>query len=101
MARLGRAALSGSLEYVVCSTDRLCRCGAAVENLAHSASLHSLENNAPSNPGIKHLADRAERVLAGVGFRQWLAECVAALALTACPAQSDHSPPARRPVVPR
>jgi hypothetical protein len=27
-----------------------------VENLAHSASFHSLENNAPSNPGIKHLA---------------------------------------------
>jgi len=38
------------------STDRLCRCGAAVKNLAHSASFHSLENNAPSNPGIKHLA---------------------------------------------
>src|SRR5262245_43521967 len=37
------------------STDRLCRCGAAVENLAHSASFQSLENNAPSNPGIKHL----------------------------------------------
>jgi hypothetical protein len=28
-----------------------------VENLAHSASFHSLENNAPSNPGIKHLVD--------------------------------------------
>src|ERR1700691_2100433 len=42
------------------STDRLCRCGAAVKNLAHSASFHSLENNAPSNPGIKQLgvADR-------------------------------------------
>jgi hypothetical protein len=35
------------------STDRLCRCGAAVKNLAHSASFHSLENNAPENPGIK------------------------------------------------
>jgi len=40
------------------STDRLCRCGAAVENLAHSASFHSLENNAPSNPGIKQLGRR-------------------------------------------
>ncbi len=39
------------------STDRLCRCGAAVKNLSHRASFHSLENNAPSNPGIKHLAD--------------------------------------------
>src|SRR6185436_18300214 len=40
-------------------TDRLCRCGAAVKNLAHSASFQSLENNAPSNPGIKHL-ERAQ-----------------------------------------
>jgi len=38
-----------------CSTDCLCRCGAAVKNLSHSASFHCLENNAPSNPGIKHL----------------------------------------------
>jgi hypothetical protein len=37
------------------STDRLCRCGAAVKNLAHSASLHWSENNAPSKPGIKQL----------------------------------------------
>src|SRR5580704_5392556 len=37
------------------STDRLCRCGAAVENLAHSASLHAGENGAPSKLGIKHL----------------------------------------------
>jgi hypothetical protein len=27
-----------------------------VENLAHSASFHSLDKIAPSNPGIKHLA---------------------------------------------
>src|ERR1700692_1945359 len=38
------------------STDRRCRRGAAVENLAHSASFHSREYNAPSNRGIKHLA---------------------------------------------
>src|ERR1700676_5185700 len=38
------------------STDRLCRRGAAVENLAHSASLHAGENSAPSKPGIKQLA---------------------------------------------
>src|SRR5579859_3922085 len=37
------------------STDRLCRCGAAVKNLAHSASLHDNEKTAPSKPGIKHL----------------------------------------------
>src|SRR5205814_10529456 len=37
------------------STDRLCRGGAAVKNLAQSASLHAGENNAPSKPGTKHL----------------------------------------------
>ena len=37
------------------STDRLCRAGAPVKNLAHSASLHAGENGAPSNPGIKQL----------------------------------------------
>src|SRR5215212_3050551 len=43
------------LTILYCSTDCRCRCGAAVENLAHSASLHSGDKNAPSNPGIKHL----------------------------------------------
>jgi len=38
------------------STDRLCRGGAPMENLAHSASLHSLVKDAPSKPGTKHLA---------------------------------------------
>src|SRR5205823_609460 len=38
------------------STDRLCRGGAAVKNLAQSASLHAGENNAPSKPGTKHLS---------------------------------------------
>lgn len=38
------------------STDRLCRGGAPVSNLAHSASFHSGEKNAPSKSGIKHLA---------------------------------------------
>src|SRR5919206_2615724 len=41
------------------STDRLCRAGAPVENLAHSASFHSRDKNAPSNPGTKHLAGRS------------------------------------------
>src|SRR5580700_8189838 len=43
------------------STDRLCRRGAAVENLAHSASFHSMEYNAPSKPGIKQLGGVAPR----------------------------------------
>jgi hypothetical protein len=37
------------------STDCLCRGGAPVENLAHSASLAAGHDNAPSKPGIKHL----------------------------------------------
>ena len=32
------------------STDCRCRCGAAVKNLTHSASFHSREKTAPSNP---------------------------------------------------
>src|SRR5271169_6546545 len=43
------------LTMLYCSTDRLCRRGAAMKNLAHSASLHAEENSAPSKPGIKHL----------------------------------------------
>src|SRR5262249_31850140 len=35
------------------STDCLCRRGAAVKNLAQSASLPAGENNAPSKPGTK------------------------------------------------
>src|SRR6516164_1392915 len=41
------------------STDRLCRCGAPVKNLAHSASFESLDKDAPSKPGIKHLSSEA------------------------------------------
>ena len=37
------------------STDRLCRCGAPMKNLAHSASFESLDKNAPSKAGTKHL----------------------------------------------
>jgi len=36
------------------STDRLCRCGAPMKNLAHSASFESLDKNAPSKAGTKH-----------------------------------------------
>ena len=36
------------------ATDRLCRGGAPVKNLAHSASFHACEKTAPSNPEIKH-----------------------------------------------
>jgi hypothetical protein len=32
------------------------RAGAPMKNLAHSASFHSGEKSAPSNPGTKHLA---------------------------------------------
>jgi hypothetical protein len=39
------------------STDRLCRCGAPVQYLSHSASFHSLEKYAPPNAGTKQLND--------------------------------------------
>src|SRR6202020_1600760 len=38
------------------STDRLCRRGAPMQNLAHSASFESLDKDAPSKSGTKHLA---------------------------------------------
>src|SRR3984957_13187035 len=40
------------------STDRLCRRGAPMQNLAHSASFESLDKDAPSKAGTKHLAPR-------------------------------------------
>lgn len=43
------------LTIVYCATDCLCRCGAAMKNLAQSASFHSIENIAPSKPGIRQL----------------------------------------------
>jgi transposase len=49
------------------STDRLCRAGAPMENLAHSASFHSRDKNAPSNPGTKQSARQAAERF-GVGI---------------------------------
>src|SRR5438067_1922032 len=43
------------LTTLYCSTDCLCRRGAAMKNLAQSASLHAGEKKAPSKPGTKHL----------------------------------------------
>src|SRR5260370_41984450 len=43
------------------STDRLCRCGGAVQYLSHSASFHSLEKYAPPNAGTKHLHQPSQR----------------------------------------
>jgi hypothetical protein len=37
------------------STDRRCRRGAPMKNLAHSASFESLDKNAPLKSGTKHL----------------------------------------------
>ncbi len=51
------------LTILYCSTDRLCRCSAAVKNLSHSASFHCLENNAPSNSGTKHLVHSGPRTV--------------------------------------
>jgi hypothetical protein len=45
------------------STHRRCRGGAPVKNLAHSASFHSKENNAPSKPGIKQLDAKLDKLV--------------------------------------
>lgn len=45
------------------STDRLCRRGAPMENLTHSASFQSAEKIAPSKPGIKHLGSKPNQLL--------------------------------------
>jgi hypothetical protein len=44
------------LTILYCSTDRLCRCGAAMKNLSHSASFQPKDKIAPSNAGTKQLA---------------------------------------------
>src|SRR5215211_6535662 len=49
------------------STHRLCRAGAPMENLAHSASFHSRERSAPSNHGIKQLGREPIQPLAFSG----------------------------------
>ena len=81
------------------STDRLCRCGAAVKNLSHSASLESGDKGAPSNPGIKHLGitpnaalaksdDRMPVFLTQEQFAPWLSGEVGADYLK--PAPNDY-----------
>src|SRR5215472_16164841 len=51
------------------STDCLCRRGAAMKNLAQSASPHAGENNAPLKPGTKHLASYLATGAGGAGAR--------------------------------
>jgi hypothetical protein len=46
------------------STDRRCRCGAPMKNLAHSATFESLDKNVPSKAGTKHLGSGPIKVLA-------------------------------------
>ncbi|WP_238944923.1 hypothetical protein, partial [Vandammella animalimorsus] len=43
------------LTMLYCSAGCLCRGGACMKNLAHSASFHSGEKIEPSKSGIKHL----------------------------------------------
>lgn len=63
---MGRQSPQSLLTTLDRATDRLCRCGAAVENLAHSPSFHSREKTAPSKSGIKQLSDV---VWPGAAFR--------------------------------
>ena len=51
---------------VIRSTDRLCRRGASMKNLAHSASFDSEDKDAPSKRGIRQRlldSDRTHRTL--------------------------------------
>lgn len=57
------------LTILYCSTDRLCRCGAAVKNLSRSASFHFWESNAPSKPGIKHLVSSCRPAICNRPYR--------------------------------
>ena len=52
------------------STDRLCRCGAPMKNLAHSASFESLDKDAPSKARTKHLG--RGNLGGGPGFQGWI-----------------------------
>ena len=52
---IGRGPYTSRHDYVVSRDGLLCRCGAPVKNLAHSASLQSQDKIAPSKSGIKHL----------------------------------------------
>jgi hypothetical protein len=45
------------------STDCLCRRGAPMKNLAHSASFESLDKIAPSMSGTKHLISEVDRIV--------------------------------------
>jgi hypothetical protein len=51
------------------STDRLCRCGAPVQYLSHSASFHSLEKYAPPNAGTKHLVKEKRQLTSSPSWR--------------------------------
>ena len=50
------------------STDCLCRRGAPMKNLAHSASFESLDKIAPSTPGTKHLRCPAAELAVGLRY---------------------------------
>jgi integrase/recombinase XerC len=57
------------LTILYCSTDRLCRRGAAMKNLSHSASFQPKDKIAPSNAETKHLSTHAglrDRALIGL-----------------------------------
>jgi hypothetical protein len=56
------------LDLLYRSTDRLCRGGAPVKNLAHGACLHAGDNNAPSNAGIKQTSEELPHARLAANF---------------------------------
>ncbi|WP_238945092.1 hypothetical protein, partial [Vandammella animalimorsus] len=77
------------LTMLYCSAGCLCRGGACMKNLAHSASFHSGEKIEPSKSGIKHL-ERVEiwlakrlfpKAKAAAAAQAWAEDTAAALTL--------------------
>src|SRR5205809_5970712 len=79
------------------STDCLCRSGAAMTNLAQSASLHAGENNAPSKPGTKHLGrELIKKLWSGTPAMGWNADLRRARANGKVAPKAVIRPPAGR-----
>src|SRR5215217_4338186 len=81
--RVDPVALGQHPQALLTMLDRATHCrrraGAPMENLAHSASLHSAEKSAPSNPGTKHLENGGEMLRAALNSLaaaapDWLAQ---------------------------
>src|ERR1039458_2194767 len=79
------------LTILYCSTDRLCRRGAAMKNLSHSASFQPKDKIAPSNAGTKHESRGSRPVLGGRGGAIPPRYSTISMPTTACPRPARRS----------